>query len=152
MSKQTVDVSNALVAPREGYVETLEAITAGGFCPFCEEHLTKHHSRPIIERTDHWIVTTNAWPYEGTAHHFLLIPRKHVEAIEQLSPDAWTDLQLTYKRIVTNHCIRGAALLMRSGKTDQTGASVTHLHAHIFVGGPRTETSEPIKALVAFKK
>lgn len=152
MKKTTVDVGNSQVVPRSNYTQVLEAIIAAGFCPFCEEHLFKHHQKPLVHRSRHWLVTENSWSYKGTNHHFLFIARKHAEATEELSPAAWADLHKTYRLIVKRFGLTGATLMVRSGDTQFTGASVNHLHAHLIVGGPRTKTAKPIKALVAFKK
>lgn len=150
--KTKVDKGNAEIVPRGGYTETLEAILAAGFCPFCEEHLMKHHRRPILHKTKYWLATENSWPYEGTKHHFLFIARPHVESTETMSPAMWEDLRKLYKKIVREYGIKGASLLLRSGDTRYTGASVSHLHAHLVSGGIRRKKADPIKALIAFKK
>ncbi|MHB8860618.1 MAG: HIT family protein [Minisyncoccota bacterium] len=147
-----VDIENAGIVPRDDYEEVLRLIIAQGFCPFCEEHLFKHHRMPLEYRSRHWLVTRNSWPYKGSRHHFLFIARKHIETTEELPPSVWTDLQKTYRLIVERHGLLGATLFIRSGDTQFTGASVNHIHAHIIVGGPRTGNSKPIKALVAFQQ
>ena len=150
--KRQVDAKNAAIMKRSDYAQTLDAIIAGGFCPFCEEHLFKHHQRPLIYKSKHWLVTENAWPYKGSRFHFLFITREHVEATEDLSPAAWTDLQKLYKKLVLENDIKGATLMIRSGDTRFTGASVNHLHAHLVTGSPRTKNTKPIKVPVSFKK
>lgn len=145
-----VDVENSQIAPRKDYTETLKEIVAQGFCPFCEEHLLKHHRKPILFRSESWLVTENSWPYEGTRHHFLCIALPHVEKIED-SPTLLTDLQRVYERIVTTYNMDGATLMIRSGNTRVTGASVAHLHAHVIVGKEREQKSEPLRAVVGYK-
>ncbi|MFH1178216.1 MAG: HIT domain-containing protein [bacterium] len=152
MEKKQVDTGNAKVVPRGDYTQTLEEIAAGGFCPFCEEHFFKHHRKPLLHRSTHWFVTENSWPYEGTRFHFLLITREHVEGIEKMSVAILLDLQNVYRQLVDEFSLHGATLMIRSGDTKITGASVNHLHAHLIVGAPRTEHSKPIKALVGFEK
>jgi diadenosine tetraphosphate (Ap4A) HIT family hydrolase len=150
--RRHVDKGNSTIAGRGDYTQTLEAILAGGFCPFCETHLFKHHRKPLLHKTKYWLVTENSWPYEGTKYHFLFIARRHIEAAEMASPVMWMDLQKLYKKLVKEHGIKGASLVLRSGDTRYTGASVSHLHAHLISGGPRKKKSESIKALVAFRK
>lgn len=150
--KRRVDPGNALVVKRSDYVRTLNAIIAGGFCPFCEEHLFKHHKRPLIYKSKHWLVTENAWPYEGAQFHFLFIARTHTEKTESLSTLMWTDFHKLYKKLVKRYGFDGATLMMRSGNMKITGATVNHLHAQLIVGSPRTKKTSPIKALVGFKK
>ncbi len=151
-AKKRVDTKNAELVKRQDYADTLHTIVAGGFCPFCEEHLFKHHTKPLIRKGRHWLVTDNAWPYAGTRAHVLFITRKHIEAAEQLSPAAWTELLELYRELVTARKLRGATLMVRSGDTAYTGASVNHLHAHVVSGSPRTKSSKMIRALVSFKK
>ena len=152
MRNRQVDARNAEVVKRTDYVRTLSSIVAGGFCPFCEEHLFKHHRRPLIYKSQHWLVTENAWPYEGSQFHFLFIARAHVEKTEDLSLAMWTGLHKLYCKLVKRYRFKGTALLMRSGDTKTTGATVNHLHAQLIVGSRRTKKTEPIKALVGFKK
>lgn len=150
--KFAVDQKNADIVSRGDYAKTLKGILAAGFCPFCEEHIFKYHTRPLLFKNRSWIVTENAWPYEGTKKHLLLITRKHVESIASLSPAAWNDLQTAYKKTIRLLNLRGATLMLRSGDTARTGASVGHLHAHIIAGYSRSKSTKPITATVAFSK
>ena len=152
LKRKAVDVGNAQVVPREDYEQVLRTIVAKGFCPFCEEHLFKHHRQPLAYKSRHWLVTKNSWPYEGSKYHFLFITRVHVEATEKMSSAVWSDLQKLYKKFVEENNIKGATLMIRSGDTKFTGASVNHLHAHLVSGSPRTKNTKPIKALVGFGK
>jgi ATP adenylyltransferase len=148
--KSQVDIENSNVVPRTGYTDTLVTITKEGICPFCEENLTRHHSKPILFKNKEWIVTKNAWPYEGTKHHFLLISRTHIEDAKDASPDTWEFLGAAYKRLCKDYKLKGATLFMRSGDTRYTSASVKHLHAQVISGSARTEGSSIITALVGF--
>lgn len=145
-----VDIENAGVVPRDDYQKVLEQIIAEGQCPFCEQHLMRHHREPILWKSSHWIVTRNAWPYVGTSNHFLLIAREHVERIEDMSREAQAAFFDEYARIIDEFSLIGATVLWRSGSSEMTGASVHHLHAQIVVGHPRTSQSEAITALVGF--
>lgn len=147
-----VDTQNAMIVKRDDYVNVLNKILEEGSCPFCEENLLKHHQKPIIYKSKHWIITENSWPYKGTHYHFLFIPRVHVETIEDMSLEVWADLQKQYDKTVTERNVEGATLMIRSGHTNITGASVNHLHAHIIVGSARTKDTKTITALVGFKK
>ena len=152
MKRKQVDIENATVVPRDDYTQTLKAIIEEGFCPFCEEHLFKHHRKPILRKSKYWLVTENSWPYKGVQFHFLFISRTHIEAVEDVSFLMWVDLFSQYGELVTENDIKGATLMIRSGDTKITGASVNHLHAHLIVGGERTAHSKPIKAIIGFEK
>ena len=146
-----VDVQNAMTRARGDYAQTLAKIEADGVCPFCEAHLPKHHKNPILFRNAHWIVTENAWPYDGTRHQFVIINRDHIESAAELPSGGWETLGSAYRRLVEEYRLEGATLLLRSGMTDFTGASVAHLHAQLISGGRREADSELIRALVGFK-
>lgn len=152
LKKRRVDTENATVVKRNDYGDILKKIVDGGFCPFCEEHLFKHHRRPLIYKSKYWLVTENAWPYTGTRLHILFIARPHIETTEEMPSVMWNELHKFYRTLIRKYKIKGATLMLRSGDTKLTGASVNHLHAHLVVGTTRTEKSKPIKALVGFKK
>lgn len=152
LQKPRVDTKNATVVKRSNYADTLDAIVKEGFCPFCEQNLFKHHPKSLLYSSKYWLVTENAWPYEGARFHFLLIARTHAEKTEDLPPAGWTDLHALYKKLVKRHELSGATLMIRSGNTKITGASVNHLHAHLVVGSPRTKRTKSIKALIGFRR
>lgn len=58
-------------------------------CIFCEEGLQQIHKLPIQKENRSFLVTDNAFPYEGTAHHLLVIPKKHISNILELGNDDW---------------------------------------------------------------
>ena len=151
-SSQTVDVQNARTRARGDYAARLAQIEASGDCPFCQENLGKYHPKPIIFANEHWLVTENAWPYEGTRHQFVLICRRHIEAAEHLPAGGWEALGEAHRRLVAEYRLDGGTLLLRSGQTDFTGASVAHLHAQLICGSRRRAESELVRALVAFKQ
>jgi ATP adenylyltransferase len=137
-TRRSVDVQNARTRVRGEYAQALGEIAAAGICPFCEGHLAKFHKNPILFANAHWLVTENAWPYDGTRHQFLLIARRHLAAAEALPQGAWEALGEAHRRLVTDYRLDGATPLLRSGRTDFTGASVAHLHAQLISGGRRS--------------
>lgn len=151
-SRKEVDVANAGTRAQGAYAEALARIADTGVCPFCPEHLAQHHTNPILFENEHWRVTENAWPYAGARYQFVLISRVHLEAAEQLPTGAWQTLGAAYRRLVRDFGLEGAALMLRSGKTEFSGASVAHLHAQVISGGRREPDSEPLRALVGYKR
>lgn len=137
-----VDINNAR---SEEQIAALKKIREGNFCPFCRrEYLEKEHKKPILLETDEWLATENRWPYEGTKTHLLLIHKKHITHVNELSSKAWTDLHEIIKKLTEK--ILGGTLLMRFGSTANTGATVEHLHAHLVSGDP--DYKKPILARV----
>jgi diadenosine tetraphosphate (Ap4A) HIT family hydrolase len=105
---------------------------------------------PVLHQNDSWLVTMNSWPYTGSRLHFLLIARKHVERIQDLSPEARAGFFDAFDWISVNKEFSGGSFIWRTGSTDMTGASVSHLHAQFIVGEEREEGSEKILGLVGF--
>jgi len=129
----------------------MEQIVKDDKCPFCRENFETYHTEEIVLETDHWILTWNFSPYEGTAQHFLLVAKQHCMLPEELSVEAWADLQRVLAFVRKEYDIPGSTFLMRSGNTDYTGATVTHLHGQLIVGGEKTKDSEPILTLIGYK-
>lgn len=120
-------------ARSKNQTEVMNQIITDGVCPFCREHFETYHPHPIILETEHWFVTQNAWPYEHTKHHFLLVCKPHVEVPEDIPTDAWANLQSVIAKIKSDYDLQSASFMMRSGEPKFTGATVTHLHAHLIV-------------------
>src|SRR5690606_31473617 len=104
--------------------EVMKGIVSDDVCPFCSESLQKYHKQPILIEGEHWIVTTNQWPYEHTDVHFLFIARKHVEIITELADGAFEELGNHAKELVKAHNLEYGGLAMRFGDPTRTGATV----------------------------
>jgi len=109
-------------------------IAADGVCSFCPEHMPTYHKHPIEKTGTFWYVTKNAWPYEHTAHHFLLVTKEHLSDSTQLSSEAWAELHELQIWLVHEYEIKNGTMMMRTGDMSKTGSTVSHLHAHFIVG------------------
>lgn len=127
----------------------LEKIKQDGVCPFCGDSL-KYHKRPILEMGEYWILTENHHPYEGSIHHWLAISREHITHIKEVPAEAAAELLLLMGRLCEQYNVDGGALLMRFGDTNITGATVSHLHAHLIIGGKKGK--EDLLAKIGYKK
>ncbi len=114
------------------YGKVLNQIQTAGVCPFCPDTF-KWHTKPILQRTLGWLITRNMNPYAGTREHFLIVGKKHVENILDLSPRDMTAILRLAQWAVVEYQLPGALLAMRFGDKEFTGATVTHLHAHLIV-------------------
>jgi len=134
MNKSGLDLNNAR---RKGQIKVMKKIIADGTCPFCHDFVDKvdpsYHPNPILIETDFWVVTRNAWPYESTREHLILVVKRHIlmpeEMTKQESLDLWNILEMVKKKLKITH----STLLMRSDSTNKTGATVQHLHAQLIV-------------------
>lgn len=129
--------------PDKTYQKVIQSISKDGVCPFCPEYFTKYHEKPTLIKGQYWILTDSMYPYKNSTHHFLLVHKKHVEQIQDVTKNAWKELKEIIDQITSDEKIPGATLLFRFGKTKYTGASVSHLHAQL-VSGPGKKDAEPI--------
>lgn len=126
-----------------------EAIAEAGVCPFCPEHYGKFdYQDPPIHETEHWYTIANMRSYDYTQLHNVIIAKNHVLFPDELTQEAWLDLQenLAHFRRVLN--LGYAAVGMRMGDPVETGASVGHLHAHLVQPDP--EQTGPDKSVVFY--
>jgi ATP adenylyltransferase len=121
------------------YMEELEA---SGVCIFCPEHVEQYHREPIEFSSEHWYVTRNDWPYEGTAAHYLIVPHAHVSSFDELPDAAGAELWAIKRRLKESLAPLACATVERSGDMRLNGGSVAHLHTHFVALG-----SDPAKTV-----
>lgn len=129
-----VNLNNA--RPGTQYEKTITQIKQDGVCPFCPEQLAKYHKNPTIKETENWIMTDNMYPYKPVKNHVLFIHKKHITHANQITPEGWAELQTLANFLYSERKMIQGALVMRFGQTQHTGASVSHLHAHILESNP----------------
>ncbi len=144
MKKSFVNLQNASSRPDGRYKNVIQKIRHDGVCPFCPQHLTQYHKRPIIKNGRFWLLTDNMYPYRGAAHHLLLIHKKHIESITDISPRAWGELLKLTQAETKKRRIGGGTFYLRFGDTAYTGASVTHLHANLISPDISKKNRKPI--------
>ena len=133
MQKEKPMHVNLAHARTEEQMAVMEQIVHDGVCPFCQEHFLKYHPKPILKKGAHWLVTENAFPYNGARVHLLFVYLQHI-----VLPPAESDHLSELFELITwarkEYGIRGGTLLLLFGETRYNGASVDHLHAHLVVG------------------
>ena len=121
------DVAAARSADQRDRMARLEA---AGVCVFCPEHLAEQHGEPVEREGEHWSVTRNAFPYAGTAAHFLIVARRHVTAFAELPDEAGAELWALKRWLADRLAPLATATVERSGDLRLNGGSVAHLHTH----------------------
>lgn len=114
------------------YKKILGEIKGAKVCPFCPGTF-KWHTKPILKTEGGWLITESFQPYPNTAHHFLIIGKRHKEQLPELTPRDWSEISRLQKWVVKKYHLRGGGLAMRFGDTAYTGATVSHLHMHLIV-------------------
>lgn len=131
MPKKRKGVVNKRFAKGKGeYEEVINTIEKKGKCPFCPGQL-KYHKNPILKILGGWFITESSWPYQNTEHHFLLINLKHKEDFSEISKKDFESLRSLINWAIKKYKLEGGALALRFGDTNYTGATVSHIHAHL---------------------
>lgn len=128
--KKYVDLENVRHEHQKAIYKKIEN---EGIDPFSLTHFQKNHPHPILFENTSWFVTQNAFPYENTSFHILLVHKEFITSIEEISNSAWLDLQESINYCIKKFSLTSGGFFMRFGDTSKTGSSVTHLHAHIIV-------------------
>lgn len=89
-------------------------------------------------------MTNNMYPYKNAKHHILLIHKEHIENISEMSNGAWIELHDIFLRATERSKIPGGTMFIRFGDTKFTGASVSHLHAHLVSSDPDNPEYTPL--------
>ena len=127
---------NLDAARGEDQRERMRALEAEGVCVFCRQHADRLQSEPVEHEGEHWYVTRNDFPYEGTEAHYLIVARRHVRRFEELPDEAGAELWRIRRELAARLGGPSYATVERSGDMQLNGGSVEHLHVH-FVGlGP----------------
>lgn len=142
MSKSFVNDQNT-GRPDKTYQNVIQSIAKDGVCPFCPENIASYHKKPTVLDGKYWLLSDSMYPYKNSAEHMLVVHKKHVENIQDISKNAWQELKEIIDTITKKRNMSGATLLFRFGETSRTGASVSHLHAQI-VSGTGKKDAEPI--------
>ncbi|MDB5264915.1 MAG: Histidine triad domain protein [Parcubacteria group bacterium] len=145
---KTVNLSHARTKFQR---DVLRKIQKDKVCPFCEENFLTYHTKPIIKKGRHWILTENFQPYEGSKHHLLAVSRKHVRHFEKLTPAAQAELFSLFSVELKKRDVKGGTIIMRFGDTDYTGGTVEHLHAQLVSGAKRGKGREMILTALGYK-
>lgn len=143
MPRSFVNLQNAF-RPNSVYKNVISKIKQYGVCPFCPNYLRQYHKNPIIKNAKFWMLTDNMYPYKGAKHHLLLIYKKHIETITDISAQAWSELLKLTQAETKKRRIGGGTFYLRFGDTTYTGASVTHLHANLISSDTRKKNRQPI--------
>ncbi|MDR2034196.1 MAG: HIT domain-containing protein [Helicobacteraceae bacterium] len=119
-----------LYAPwRSGYHTTKQQ-----GCVFCDisAHSENDRQNRVLHRDDACFIVMNLYPY--TPGHFMIIPHKHTNALEDLDRDIWLHItalaQKGVKLLKTRFGASGVNLGMNLGAAGGAGIA-EHIHLHL---------------------
>lgn len=142
MKKPQVDMDNARVPAQKA---AMSDILDSGYCPFCPEHLAKHHRQPILKEGKYWLLTPNQWPYENTKVHLLAIYKSHAEDLSELEPESGKELLELMQWAQKEFDVPGGGWAMRFGDTDYSAGSVQHIHAQFIQPDIENPDYKPVR-------
>jgi len=125
MSVPHLDLDNARYPDQ---IATMQASLQAGESPFLPANLAKYHHLPVIKQGQYWYITANQWPYPHTARHFLIISNEYWTRLDQITPEAASEVLALANWLQKEYNVPGGALCIRFGDTDYSGASIDHLH------------------------
>lgn len=134
-----VDPRNARA---EGYREIIEEIVSEDVCPLCPP--MKWHPNPILKQDRRWLITENSHPYKDSKHHFIIISKKHIEDLDEITDKDLSSVLKLARWATKKFDITGGGLTMRFGDTLYTGATIKHLHAHLIVPTVEGDKVSPV--------
>lgn len=113
------------------YWKAVESLRAGK-CELCPPDPVRNKILPMS--TDLWLVWENTVaPLPGQEHQFMVVPRRHVEKVEELNAEEWAQLWHVLHSIVVYYGLTGYTFLIRSGDPTKNAKSVRHLHVNVHV-------------------
>jgi len=101
-------------------------------CIFCEYATSEKVIEPVLFQTKHSYAVMNTFPYN--VGHFLVVPKRHVENIEDLNGEEYADLSELIRNgvKVLKSTLKADGLNIGLNLGDAAGAGITgHLHYHI---------------------
>ncbi len=145
---------NQLTAREKGfYDKVLEEVAERGKCVFCDLK-----DKYIVDEKDNVVLTAALYPYEDG--HLLIIPRRHIESMDDLNNEereAVFDLAKKGKKLLKeNQDVDNFWVLVREGEGIKAGKTVDHLHFHLLPYDPEVikmgETELSVKPIDLAKK
>jgi ATP adenylyltransferase len=104
-------------------------------CFFCDENYTHIGASPAVYTSKLWYIKKNDYPYKGSVHHYLIVPKNHIQTISEFPSASWKELQKAILWLEKKTKVTGYSVFVRSGDMRYTGATLDHLHFHFLVGG-----------------
>lgn len=103
-------------------------------CVFC--HITKHTDQDknlhVLYRDEFCFIVMNKYPY--TPGHFMIIPHKHTDALENLESDVWLHMsalaQKGVRLLKEGFNAQGVNIGMNLGAAGGAGIA-EHIHMHL---------------------
>jgi ATP adenylyltransferase len=111
--------------------EHMMSLAEDDVCVFCPEGYGENSPRVVHQQGD-WIVEPNRYPYPRARTHLLIVHRAHLTSLALLSAADWLHLQAAVGSCEIKYRMDSFQLRVRSGDMSKTGATIAHLHWHMY--------------------
>ena len=142
---------NILAARKPEQVQKMKELQRDRVCFFCKKNFMKYQDTPILREKKWWLIRKNDFPYDGARIHLLIIYKKHVDTIKKVSNAAILELFDHIRWVNKRFKISGASFVLRFGDPKYTGATITHLHAHLVSGQRQKKNSKVMISAIGYK-
>lgn len=139
MKKVLMNMANAR---EKDQLKRMKQLQKDKKCFFCKENYLDVGASPVLHESTSWYIKKNDYPYTGSIHHYLIVPKKHIRKISDIHPASWPELLLLISWLEKKLKVKGYSMFVRAGDMQYTGGTIDHLHFHFLVGGKKPGTSK----------
>ena len=106
----------------------------------------------ILFMGDYWFAAENRFPREGSEKHLLIIAKVPMYSVDDITPEAWMDLQKVWKKLVVEENLEGGGFCLRFGNPAKSGASLKRLHVNVIMPKAGEKVKFPIGGRAELKE
>lgn len=136
-------------ARHDEQAEQMRQLEASGTCLFCPGRVDDPADEHVVLRAEHWVVRQNAYPYQGTRLHLLVVPRRHVTDLLDLPDHELAEFWQVGRQIRRRYGLDFFGLGVRCGECAYTGGTIAHVHVHLVVGDVDDPGHTPVRLKVS---
>lgn len=122
----------------------MDALEAAGTCLFCPGEIDRDGPQVVLRDPD-WLVRHNDFPYAGTRLHLLVVPRRHVTDLLDLTDDELAGFWRVGRVLRDRFELDFYGLGARCGDCRFTGGTIAHVHVHLVVGEVEGPDHGPVR-------
>ena len=120
--------------------ERMRQLERDGTCLFCVPD-----DPQVVLATPDWVVQHNDFPYAGTRLHLLIVSRRHVPDLLDLTDAELAAFWVVGRQLRERFALGYYGLGARCGDCRFTGGTIEHVHVHLIVGDVDDPDHEPVR-------
>ena len=124
---------------------------ADGIDPLAPDVIDQEKQK-ILFSGEYWFAAENRFPREGSEKHLLIIAKVPMYSMDDITPEAWADLFVVWKKLVTEENLEGGGFCLRFGNPEKSGASLKRLHVNVIMPKKDEKVRFPIGGRAELKE